>query len=91
MTDAEYDLHEKITNDVQSWIKYDIKGIIYIKTTPEVSLHRVRSRSREEDCTLPIEYLQSLNELHDRWLLEESRIPVLVYLNDSVATVENFE
>jgi deoxyadenosine/deoxycytidine kinase len=37
LTLEEMDLHEKITNDIMKWINYDIKGIIYVRTSPEVA------------------------------------------------------
>ena len=40
---------------------------IYLKTTPEVSHQRIKRRSRSEESSIPLEYLRSINDLHDTW------------------------
>ena len=44
LCDAEMDLLRKITLDICEWINYDIKGIIYVRTLPEISMNRITSR-----------------------------------------------
>ncbi|RWS01888.1 thymidine kinase 2-like protein [Dinothrombium tinctorium] len=48
--------------------------IVYLKTTPEVCLQRIklRNRSEEED------YLKSLHDLHEKWLSNESDKTLIV-------------
>lgn len=43
------------------WINYDIKGIIYVRTSPEVAQKRVVQRARKEDAAIPLEYLEALH------------------------------
>lgn len=35
------DLLKKVTEDTCKWIDYDIKGIIYVRTDPHVTLERM--------------------------------------------------
>lgn len=43
------------------------KGIIYVKTDPELCLERVRTRSREGE-NIPLEYLQKCHDYHENWI-----------------------
>lgn len=47
---------------------------IYLKTSPEICMDRIKKRDRAEEKGIPIEYLISLEKLHDNWLLENSII-----------------
>ena len=45
---------------------------IYLKAKPEVSYQRMINRTRDEENNVPIEYLRSVSEKHDNWLLDDS-------------------
>ncbi|XP_076370476.1 deoxynucleoside kinase isoform X3 [Tachypleus tridentatus] len=45
--------------------------IVYLQTKPEVVLERILKRCREEEVSVPLEYLQKLHDLHENWLLKE--------------------
>ena len=47
---------------------------IYLKTSPEICMERIKKRDRTEEKGIPIEYLISLEELHNDWLLNNSII-----------------
>ncbi|EGR30336.1 hypothetical protein IMG5_134510 [Ichthyophthirius multifiliis] len=93
LCEAEMELLKKITNDICEWINYDIKGIIYVRTSPEISMERMKARSRVEECTIPIEYLQDLHKLHEQWLFykKDLSLPVLIYENNKNAAGQNTE
>ena len=63
-------------------VKYAPKptGFIYLKTDPEVCYARLTKRAREEEVGVSLEYLQSLHNKHEAWLLDKKDIAV--YLND---------
>lgn len=42
---------------------------IYLRLDPETSFQRIHKRSRNEEKSIPMEYLQHLHELHEEWLL----------------------
>lgn len=43
-----------------------------MRTTPEVVYERMMKRNRAEEKSVPLEYLQSLHELHEDWLYYKS-------------------
>jgi len=57
-------------------------GIIYLRSTPEKCLERIKKRGRVEEATIPLEYLKQLNQYHDEWLLNEKDIPICIIDNN---------
>lgn len=60
-------------------------GLIYLKVDPEISYQRIKFRGRSEEKDIPFDYLNLLNDCHNRWLIEKKElhseiedIPVLV-------------
>lgn len=60
-------------------------GFIYLKVDPTICYQRLLKRSRQEEASVPLEYLQKLHEKHEAWLIEKKdiapsvqEIPVLV-------------
>ncbi len=56
--------------------------IVYLRTKPETVYERIKQRCRKEEETIPLEYLRTLHELHEDWLMNKSKFslpaPVLV-------------
>ena len=61
--------------------KFNLKpsGYIYLKTTPEICSERIKKRDRSEESSIPLDYLDQLDILHNIWLNDEKKkgIPVL--------------
>lgn len=45
------------------------KGFIYLKTSPRVCFDRLVKRSRSEELSIPLDYLVSLHNKHEDWLV----------------------
>jgi deoxyadenosine/deoxycytidine kinase len=78
------ELEWKMYNDWSEWIYNDIiqsngepSGYIYIRCDPEISYERLKIRSRSEEDTVPLEYLQLLHKYHDEWLLNDKNVLVI--------------
>ena len=56
-------------------LKADV--IIYLRTSPEIALTRVRSRNRQGEETVSLDYLTDLHEYYDNWLLYEENVVVV--------------
>jgi len=51
--------------------------IIYLRTPFEVCMERIVERGRGEETTITLDYLRSLENLHDEWLLNNPDVVVL--------------
>ena len=51
--------------------------IIYLRTPSEVCMERIVERGRGEEATITLDYLRSLENLHDEWLLNNPDVVVL--------------
>ncbi|CAF1046975.1 unnamed protein product, partial [Didymodactylos carnosus] len=45
--------------------------IIYLRTSPEVCLERIKARNRPEEKSIDLNYLTALNNLHEQWLIQK--------------------
>jgi deoxyadenosine/deoxycytidine kinase len=64
-----------------SWLTDHFKsitpnGYIYLKADPNISYQRMVNRTREEEQSVPLEYIKSVSDKHDKWLLETESSPV---------------
>lgn len=64
---------------------------IYLRTSPETVLHRMRTRQRGEEEGVPLDYLQRLHCWHERWLKPDLPRPDLLVIDadQSVESVLN--
>ena len=51
--------------------------IIYLRTSPEIALTRVRSRNRRGEENVSLDYLTDLHQYYDNWLLHEDNVIVV--------------
>ena len=56
-------------------LKADV--IIYLRTSPEIALTRVRSRNRQGEENVSLDYLTDLHQYYDNWLLHEDNVIVV--------------
>lgn len=61
---------------------YQIKHVIFIKSTPEISVKRIAKRGRESEKKITIEYLKSLLSYHNNWLNNSEKLNVLTLNTD---------
>lgn len=75
-------IHKKILNDWYEFVckrcSIEVNLIVYLKTSPEISLQRIIQRGRLEEKSIDFQYLEVLNRLHDEWLLNNSSTRVVV-------------
>ena len=42
---------------------------IYLQTSPETAVQRIEKRSRSEEQSIPLEYIELLHKKHEKWLV----------------------
>uniref|UniRef100_A0A3Q3FM99 Thymidine kinase 2 n=1 Tax=Labrus bergylta TaxID=56723 RepID=A0A3Q3FM99_9LABR len=50
--------------------------IVYLQATPEKCHERLKQRSREEEKVIPLEYLESIHQLYEDWLIKRTSSPL---------------
>lgn len=74
---------------ISEWFDWVLRGsavtvdlIVYLQASPLSCMQRIKKRNREEESSVPMDYLESLHELHEDWLVRQTRFscaaPVLV-------------
>lgn len=46
---------------------------VYLRTDPEILYSRILSRCRPEERAIPLDYLQTLHQLHEDWLINKKQ------------------
>ncbi|UJR35276.1 hypothetical protein I4U23_028040 [Adineta vaga] len=55
--------------------------IVYLRTSPETCLERIKTRNRPEEHSITLDYLYQLHDRHEEWLSSQTRTmkaPVLI-------------
>ena len=47
-----------------------VDQIIYLRTTPEIAYQRLIKRSRNEENSVQLDYIELIHSLHEQWLIE---------------------
>lgn len=63
------------------WKKPD--GIIYLRTSPEKCMERMKERARNEESSVSLEYLKELHDYHENWLSNWNVTPKLIVDNEN--------
>ncbi|XP_033956283.1 thymidine kinase 2, mitochondrial [Pseudochaenichthys georgianus] len=57
-------------------ISIPVDLIVYLQTSPQTCHERLKQRRREEEKVIPLEYLESIHQLYEDWLIEKSSSPL---------------
>ncbi|TNM99667.1 hypothetical protein fugu_012700 [Takifugu bimaculatus] len=67
-------------------ISIPVDLIVYLQTTPETCYQRLKHRCREEESAISLDYLESIHQLYEDWLVKRTYAalpaPVLVIPGD---------
>jgi deoxyadenosine/deoxycytidine kinase len=58
------------SDQTKSMLQNIVKGVVYLKATPETCLGRIRNRNRDGEDGINVEYVHKLCDLHDEWLAD---------------------
>lgn len=76
---VEWSLYNKtygILNNTFNWLKPD--GYVYLRADPDVCYNRLQKRQRAEESNVPLEYLKSVHDRHEEWLMTDKADNILV-------------
>ncbi|XP_022808333.1 thymidine kinase 2, mitochondrial-like [Stylophora pistillata] len=75
MSKVEHSVHNEWFNWITKQQQPHLDLIIYLKTSPETCMERIKARNRSEEKTIPMELLNALHERHEEWLIQ-GKFPV---------------
>ena len=79
ITNLEHQIYQDWSSFYLTHVKTPVKNlIVYLKCNPNIALQRVAKRAREEESNMSFDYINSLNEYHDTWLLNNNTDNVLI-------------
>lgn len=68
----EWQAYKKWNTFFSDYIGKDIKTFhIYLRSNPTIAYSRITKRSRDEECSIPFEYIDKLSQYHDKWLIND--------------------
>ncbi len=70
MNDSEWQVYQQLWEFLASNYCEKPQKIIYLRTPAELCLERIKQRGRNEEQQMPLDYLKSLEALHDEWLMD---------------------
>jgi len=77
MSEVEWQLYSRMWDWLEeNWCTEPDK-IVYLRTPAEVCHERIVERGRKEETKIPLDYLRSLEELHDEWLIDNPKAIVI--------------
>jgi len=91
MDKTEFEIYTKWSDWLYKRVCKEIKNVIYLRSSPEVSYERIKKRNREGEETIPLEYLKQLHNLHDRWLMDNQDLNVLILDADTLKLDNNID
>ncbi|XP_064243110.1 thymidine kinase 2, mitochondrial [Passer domesticus] len=82
MPEVDYAVLSEWFDWIQNNTDVSVDLIVYLQTSPKVCYERLKTRCREEEKVIPLEYLEAIHELYEEWLIKralfEVSCPVLV-------------
>ncbi len=86
--DAEWRLYQKIYHSFEPYFPKP-NLIIYLETAVPTLVDRIESRGRGYEQKIPQTYLELLDMLNRKWVIENKTIPVLLIETDGLNIVRN--
>ena len=65
--------------------------VIYLQSSPEVALHRVKKRNRSMERDISLDYLKQVNDTFDQFFFHYQETPLLVVQTDRINFAERPE
>lgn len=91
MSTMEYTVFDEWFKYLMSYEKPQIDLIVYLRTSPEKCMERIKKRSRNEETSVSLELLNSLHERYEDWLMKKSKfgVPAQVVVVDGNQSLED--
>ena len=82
MEDVEYQIYNKWFNEFNKQVQ--LSNIVYIKTDPVKCYQRIKTRAREGEDGIPLEYLEKCDSYHDQFIESCESSVTTIRLNGNI-------
>jgi deoxyadenosine/deoxycytidine kinase len=90
INDLEWQAYHKWNTFFTDYIGKNVKMYhIYLRCNPEVAYSRINKRKREEETSIPFDYIKKLHMYHDNWLTVGKENVFIVNVNKDFVNDEN--
>ncbi|TMS01269.1 Thymidine kinase 2, mitochondrial [Larimichthys crocea] len=76
MPEVDYTVLSEWFDWITTNISIPVDLIVYLQTSPETCHERLKQRCREEEKVIPLEYLESIHQLYEDWLIKQTSSPL---------------
>ncbi|XP_034465380.1 thymidine kinase 2, mitochondrial isoform X2 [Hippoglossus hippoglossus] len=76
MPEVDYAVLSEWFDWITTNISIPVDLIVYLQTSPQTCHERLKQRCREEEKVIPLEYLESIHQLYEDWLIKETTSPL---------------
>ncbi|XP_068184407.1 thymidine kinase 2, mitochondrial isoform X1 [Antennarius striatus] len=75
MPEVDYSVLSEWFDWITTNISIPVDLIVYLQTSPHTCHQRLKQRCREEEKVIPLEYLETIHQLYEDWLIKRSSSP----------------
>ncbi|XP_070771878.1 thymidine kinase 2, mitochondrial isoform X1 [Enoplosus armatus] len=76
MPEVDYAVLSEWFDWITTNISIPVDLIVYLQTSPQTCHERLKQRCREEEKVIPLEYLESIHQLYEDWLIKRTSSPL---------------
>uniref|UniRef100_A0A3Q3VVL7 Deoxynucleoside kinase domain-containing protein n=1 Tax=Mola mola TaxID=94237 RepID=A0A3Q3VVL7_MOLML len=76
MPEVDYAVLSEWFDWITTNISIPVDLIVYLQTSPRICHERLNRRCREEEKIIPLEYLESIHQLYEDWLIKCTSFPI---------------
>ncbi|XP_049927085.1 thymidine kinase 2, mitochondrial isoform X1 [Epinephelus moara] len=76
MPEVDYAVLSEWFDWITTNVSLPVDLIVYLQTSPQTCHERLKQRCREEEKVIPLEYLESIHQLHEDWLIKQNSSPL---------------
>lgn len=75
LNEVELEIYDSWFNPMLDWQPELVPdGFVYLKTDAATCARRIEMRQRHEEAGVPLDYLERLHGLHDKWLVDGGNV-----------------
>jgi deoxyguanosine kinase len=80
-TEIEWNVYVEWHKNVRDLFNNPIQGQIYLQTSPEVCMERIKHRNRQSEHLITREYIDKLHKRHEEWLSDKDALVPTLNIN----------